>query len=342
MKVHYISVLLFALPLNILVHNQWNHKKTIIRTPKTEPTKTHRTLCECELYAPSNYKNDQEMKEVMENFYHQTSERFREYDEKMQDKRKQCKEQCEKDIQKIILKDKIEKELTENFGALQTQIRTEDIPTCVYQKSVADKTEKVCLNCGKTMGAVAPAWGLVSGLGYAAWTHYVSGVAAKAATDVGVKAAIKGLGNVFKLGELPGLDLTTIVTPSNFNIGSVLAKAVQNISNTKCIQGAIEDNSNFCLFTSAFKARNTTVFINETTKPVVKVAETAGELASAAHDAAFVKAAPATNTLTTAVIASVVSIVLIVLVMLTIYLILRYRQKKKMKKKLQYIKLLRE
>ncbi|SOS79538.1 PIR protein, putative [Plasmodium sp. gorilla clade G1] len=329
MNVHYINILLFALPLNILVHYQSNHKKTIFRTSKTKPTKTHRTLCECELYEPSNYDNDPEMKELMENFNHQTSERLREYDEIIQDKRKQCKEQCEKDIQKIILKDNIEKELTENFGALKTHIRTEDIPTCVCEKSLADKTEKVCLNCGKTMGAVAPAWGLVSGLGYAAWTHYVAGVAAKAATDAGVKAAIKGLGNVFELGKLPGLDLTTIVTPSNFNIGSVLAEAVQNISNVNCVPNAIGETSYFCLYTTTFKTRSTAVFIKETTKPVINVAETAGELASAVHDAAFVKAAPATNTLTTAVIASVVSIVLIVLVMLTIYLILRYRQKKK-------------
>ncbi|ETW41246.1 hypothetical protein PFNF135_04388 [Plasmodium falciparum NF135/5.C10] len=282
------------------------------------------------------------MKEVMENFNRQASERFRKYDERVQDKRKQCKEQCEKDLQKIILKDKIEKELTEKLGALQTDIRTEYIPTCVCEKSMAGKTEKICLNCGKTMGAVAPAWGLVSGIGYYGWKQYVAGVAAKAATDAGVKEAIKGLGNVFKLGELPGLDLTTIVTPSNFNIGSALAQAVQNISNVKCVEGAIEDNSNFCLFTSTFKSRGTSVFIKLTTEPVVKVAETSGELASAAQDAVFVEAAPATSTLTTAIIASVVSIVLIVLVMITIYLILRYRRKKKMKKKLQYIKLLEE
>ncbi|SOS77578.1 rifin [Plasmodium sp. gorilla clade G1] len=335
MKVHYINILLFAVPLNILMNT---HKKPFIIPRHIQTT---RLLCECELYMP-NYDNDPEMKELMENFNCQSSERFRQYDERVQDKRKQYKEQCEKDIQRIILKDKIEKELTEKLGALQTDIRTEHIPTCVCEKSMADKTEKVCLNCGKTMGAVAPAWGLVSGVGCVAWTNYVTGVAAKAATDAGVKAAIKGLGNVFKLGELPGLDLTTIVTSSNFNIGSVLAQAVQNISNAKCVEDAIEDTSHFCLFTTTFKKRSTTVFIKEITEPVIKVAKNADELASAAQDAAFVEAAPATSTLTTAIIASVVSIVLIVLVMLTIYLILRYRQKKKMKKKLQYIKLLRE
>ncbi|KOB87856.1 hypothetical protein PFDG_03983 [Plasmodium falciparum Dd2] len=42
------------------------------------------------------------------------------------------------------------------------------------------------------------------------------------------------------------------------------------------------------------------------------------------------------------IIASIVAIVVIVLVMVIIYLILRYRRKNKMKKKLQYIKLLKE
>ncbi|ETW39276.1 hypothetical protein PFTANZ_00009, partial [Plasmodium falciparum Tanzania (2000708)] len=42
------------------------------------------------------------------------------------------------------------------------------------------------------------------------------------------------------------------------------------------------------------------------------------------------------------IIASIVAIVVIVLIMVIIYLILRYRRKTKMKKKLQYIKLLKE
>ncbi|ETW36557.1 LOW QUALITY PROTEIN: hypothetical protein PFTANZ_02722 [Plasmodium falciparum Tanzania (2000708)] len=84
------------------------------------------------------------MKELMEYFNHQTYERLREYEERMQDKRKQCKEQCEKDIQKIILKDKIEKELTEKFSTLETNIDANDIPTCICEKSI--KLKKVVLS----------------------------------------------------------------------------------------------------------------------------------------------------------------------------------------------------
>ncbi|ETW20969.1 hypothetical protein PFFVO_00145, partial [Plasmodium falciparum Vietnam Oak-Knoll (FVO)] len=62
MKVHYINILLFALPLNILVSSK---KNTYIKynTLNTKLIRAHRTLCECELYALSNYDNDPEMKE---------------------------------------------------------------------------------------------------------------------------------------------------------------------------------------------------------------------------------------------------------------------------------------
>ncbi|ETW43497.1 hypothetical protein PFNF135_02410 [Plasmodium falciparum NF135/5.C10] len=99
MKVHYINILLFALPLNILDHIK-NKLSIIIRHIPTT-----RLLCECDLYMP-NYDNDPQIKELMDNFNKQTQQRLREYDDRMVEKRKLCKEQCDKEIQKIILKDK--------------------------------------------------------------------------------------------------------------------------------------------------------------------------------------------------------------------------------------------
>ncbi|SCM18785.1 PIR protein, putative [Plasmodium sp.] len=330
MKFHYINILLFALPLNILVHNQRNLKKTILRTPKNKATKTHRTLCECELYAPSNYENDPEMKELMENFYHHTSERFLEYDERVEDKRKQCKEQCDKDIQKIILKDKIEKELTEKFATLETNIDNNDIPTCVCERSMADKTEKVCLNCGKSMGALAPSWSLLNGIGYAAWTHYVGTAVANAATDAGVKAAIKGLGNVYELIDLPGVNIPGMVNGTNYFSPSILIEAVKRVNITICPN--YEDKF-FC-----FSMDTPRMVFSD----VTKVASGADEAAKAAASTEAAKYTSTTSIYSTFIIASIVAIAVIVLVMVIIYLILHYRRKKKMKKKLQYIKLLKE
>ncbi|KYN93011.1 rifin, partial [Plasmodium reichenowi] len=70
-----------------------------------------------------------------------------------------------------------------------------------------------------------------------------------------------------------------------------------------------------------------------------------GEVEAAfAHAKADVltQAGNATSTLTTAITATVVTIVVIVLILVIIYLILRYRRKKKMNKKQQYTKLLKE
>ncbi|CDO61592.1 rifin [Plasmodium reichenowi] len=189
MKVHYINILLFALPLNILVNSP--HKKPSITPHHTPKIPTTRLLCECELYTPANYDNDQDMKKVMENFNKQTQQRFEEYEERLQSKRMQRKDKCDKEIQKIILKDKLEKELMDKFATLQTDIQNDALPTCICEKSLADKTEKFCLNCGKNMGAIAPWWGLVCGAGYAGWTNYFATTVVKMATDAGISEGLK-------------------------------------------------------------------------------------------------------------------------------------------------------
>ncbi|SCM18819.1 PIR protein, putative [Plasmodium sp.] len=233
----------------------------------------------------------------------------------MQDKRKQCKEQCDKDIQKIILKDKIQQELTERFFTLHTNIDTNDIPTCVCEKSIEDKTEKVCLNCGKTMGAVAPAWGLVSGLGYVAWTHYV---ATKVAEE-GIKAVISRLDLFPGITRLPGLPLTQIITPGNFCSESLIIETIQSKAVPLCAVPR-KPALSFCNFTS--KGND---LISKISSAVKEAAE-AGKEASAAEGT---KLATNTSILSTSIIVSIVAIVVIVLIMVIIYLILRYRRKKK-------------
>ncbi|SOS76182.1 rifin [Plasmodium sp. gorilla clade G1] len=371
MKVHYINILLFVLPLNILVHNQRNHKKTIFRTPKTKPTKTHRTLCECELYAPSNYENDKEMKEVMDNFNRQTYERFREYDEEFQNKRKQCKEQCEKYIQKIILKDKIEKELTEKFSTLETNITTKDIPTCVCEKSVADKVEKTCLKCAGVLGGgIAPSWGLISGIVYTGWKTAALAAAkefaakagaadgAAAGTQEGIKSVISGL-EALGIDKLDIGPFKSFFTTKHYIDIPRISKVINMQYDNKC--GALSSSGNTMCSDIGPKLN---LLANTGEAPVApevaigkKVTEVVTEATRVAEattldvttkQTAVIEAAKKSAIETTymgyqtAIIASVVAIIIIVLVMVIIYLILRYRRKHKMKKKLQYIKLLKE
>ncbi|ETW43926.1 hypothetical protein PFNF135_01703 [Plasmodium falciparum NF135/5.C10] len=175
-------------------------------------TYTNRSLCECELYELANYDNDPQMKEVMDNFNKQTQQRFDEYDERMKTTRQKCKDRCDKEIQKIILKDKLEKQMAQQLTTLDPNITTEDIPTCICEKSLADKTEKFCLNCGKTMGGVAPGWGLLSGLGYVGWTNYVT----QTALQKGIETVILYLEDMPGITDLPGFKLANIVNQTNY------------------------------------------------------------------------------------------------------------------------------
>ncbi|KNC35071.1 rifin [Plasmodium falciparum RAJ116] len=134
MKLHYTKILLFFFPLYILVtsYHVYSKNKPSITSHHTQ---TNRSLCECDTQS-TNYNNDEDIKSVKENFDRQTSQRFDEYNKRMQEKRRICKEQCEKDIQQIILKDKAE-------------------------KSLEKKIEKGCLRCGCGLGGVAASVGII-------------------------------------------------------------------------------------------------------------------------------------------------------------------------------------
>ncbi|CAC9696403.1 PIR protein [Plasmodium sp. DRC-Itaito] len=341
MKVHNFNILLFALPLNILINDQRNHYITTY-------THINRSLCECELYMP-NYDNDPHMKEVMENFNKQTQQRFHEYDDRMIQKRKQCKDKCDKEIQKIILKDKLEKQMAEQFATLDTDIQSDAIPTCICEKSIADKVEKGCLKCGGVLGGgVAPSVGLLGGLGTYAWKVAALKVAFAAARKAGIakglaegnalgmKIVIKGL-NTLKVDISKSVIFNSLVKtrPYNsvYNLQSIINEQYRNLRWLDSSVRLGEEIERKVLGQALEKATETA-----TAKAVeVRSATTA---AITKEKTSEIAATYIGNQ--TAIIASVVAIVVIVLIMVIIYLILRHRRKKKMKKKLQYIKLLEE
>ncbi|KOB62636.1 hypothetical protein PFHG_04345 [Plasmodium falciparum HB3] len=316
------------------VNNQMNHYNRA-HMKNIEPTKSYRSLCECELYT-SMYDDDPEMKEVMENFIKQTQQRFHDYDDRMKEKRKQCKEQCNKEIQKIILKDKLEKELMDKFATLQTDIQNDAIPTCICEKSIADKVEKGCLKCGGILGGgIAPGWSLVSGLGYAVWTNYVTQTALQKGIEEGVKYGIQcltdfpGLSRLIKVSQIQ-----SFINHTNYAEKTTYFSFVEKVNTTKCV-GNVAKTEPFCHFVS--RSRESAL-----SQRVSGIAENAADIAKITEAGVLEEGASATSSLTTAIIASVIVIVVIILVMVIIYLILRYLRKKKMKKKLEYIKLLKE
>nr|SPJ13433.1 rifin PIR protein,putative [Plasmodium sp. DRC-Itaito] len=338
MKVHYMNILFFALPLNILV--SFPHKK-----PHTTPhhTPTTRLLCECELYAPANYDNDPQMKRVMQQFEDRTSQRFHEYDERLQEKRKQCKEQCDKESQKIILKDKLEKELTEKFSTLQTDIQSDAIPTCLCEKSLADKVEKGCLRCGGVLGGgVAPGVWLFGTFAVNKVTSALTTAAIAAAKQAGIEAGVQAViakimesGSIFNI-VLTGVDWSNFINPSNYNTFDGLAKAVTNAVDWCKNTGNFLDR-NMSMVQSILSNKET-AFSNYVTGGKQVTAATTKSVKTAKLGEVATQTTPLYNAITY----SVLAIIIIILIMVIIYLILRRRRKKKMKKKLQYIKLLEE
>ncbi|KOB88234.1 rifin [Plasmodium falciparum Dd2] len=330
MKVHYINILLFSLPLNILEHNPWNH----YMKPHTY---TNRSLCECELYELANYDNDPQMKEVMENFNKQTQQRFHEYDERMKTTRQKCKDKCDKEIQKIILKDKLEKQMAQQLTTLDPNITTEDIPTCICEKSLADKVEKGCLRCGYGLGTVAPTVGLIGAVAVHQWTNAALLDAAQKGIEAGIEAAIKGFKLKFGLETISGVPLNTVLNANNFKHPMILGQIVQGEYNTVC--GVDPNNTSvLCFYTRQTYAQTYSMIATN----AQTVATDAGKAAATAEAAQIASVNAESAHLYSAIGYSVTAILIIVLVMVIIYLILRYRRKKKMKKKLQYIKLLKE
>ncbi|CDO61848.1 rifin [Plasmodium reichenowi] len=343
MKVHYINILLFVFPLNILVNT---HKKQHITTHHTPKIRTTRLLCEGKLYAPYNYDNDPQMRAVMDNYNKQTQQRFHEYDERMIEKQKQCKDKYDKVIQKIILKDKLEKELMNKFATLHTDIQSDTIPTCICEKSLADKTEKFCLKCGTTMGGFFPGYCLVSGLWYAAWRHYVPIAVAKAGMDAGmnvIKETLKTLGAEKLIPEI----LKGISSINDFSNVTTFASSIQTQVMETCAAPSLPAGVNQAMGAQICMSVKSSTNPGSAAQQVVRGA--LNQIVAKAPQAANTQAgevaanyASTTSSLTTGIPASILAIEIIILIMMIIYWILRYRRKKRMKKKLQYIKLLEE
>ncbi|EWC79145.1 surface antigen [Plasmodium falciparum UGT5.1] len=361
MKVHYINILLFTLPLNILVtlyhvNGQGHYSSTKHPISSTKSSKYHRSLCECEIYT-SIYDNDPEMKKVMQDFDQQTSQRLREYDERLIKNRQNCKDQCDKDIQKIILKDKIEKELTKQLEALEVDITTEDIPACVCKKSVEDKVGKNCLKCGGILGGGIPGLGVLGAYAVNSMVQVAMDAAKKAAIAEGaeagiaegIKVAIQGVPKKFLLYTLNGKELQAVINANNFQnpsffYGEIMAEYVSwkksDMVNSyglfSFIEESCENNPDKIM---KFILANSNDIAKDAGKAATKMTTQTTEALT------LKKTAEATSTsaiFSNPIVISFIVLVIIVLILLIIYLILRYRRKRKMKKKLQYLKLLKE
>lgn len=259
------------------------------------------------------------MKQVMDNFHHQTQQRFHEYEQRMIKNRKECKEQCEQDIQKLILKEKIQKELTQKLSALQIDISTHDIPTCVCEKSLADKTEKFCLKCGYGLGGALTSWEIFGYTGIYGWANYAALLAHEAGVKAGIKVVIDMLSSLPGLKKLSTVDFTKIINATNFNKSTELVNIVKGLSNGLC---KTPNEHLFCSFTNMDNGKQLAGYIDS-------VYESGITEASNVQGAKVAIIKTTTADFSYNMIVSGITIFVIVLVMVIIYLILRYRRKKK-------------
>ncbi|ETW46037.1 hypothetical protein PFMALIP_05898, partial [Plasmodium falciparum MaliPS096_E11] len=310
-------------------HN--NNKPHII----THHTQTNRSLCECELYTPANYDDDPQMRAVMDNFSKQTQQRFHEYDERMKTTRQKCKDKCDKEIQKIILKDKLEKQMEQQLTKLETKIDTDDIPTCVCEKSLADQVEKTCLKCGGILGGgIAPGIGLLGTVAVSQWINAAILAAVKKGTDAGIAYVVTELESLAEEFGTIGIDVLRMINKETYRCPQFLITSIYAQQQEMCRDFATKP----AICVREGQGGNPFWFgpkVSDATQEGIKIAKTTEEVAlSETTSAAAIFTDP--------IVISAIVIVCIALILLIIYLILRYRRKKKMKKKLQYIKLLEE
>ncbi|ETW32610.1 hypothetical protein PFTANZ_06677, partial [Plasmodium falciparum Tanzania (2000708)] len=109
-------------------------------------------------------------------------------------------------------------------------------------KSLAEKVEKGFLICGCGLGGgVAPFVGLFGGLA----VNEMKKAAAAASTDVGIKEAIKGVGNIFYLEEGSPIPWTNKIHAGNYSNKTSLVEIVNNLKNM-CEDGKVVEGSLFC------------------------------------------------------------------------------------------------
>ncbi|KOB89291.1 hypothetical protein PFDG_04839 [Plasmodium falciparum Dd2] len=239
-----------------ILHSLQEHNKNKSYITQHVPTTTSRLLSECDIYTPIN--DDADMKSVKEIFDRQTSQRFEEYKERKIQNRQKFKEQCDKEIQKIILKDKIEKSLTE-------------------------KVEKVCLRCGFGLGGIGGGVGIFGAIAVNEWTKAAMLVAAQKGIDAGIAKAFLEFKSAFPLETLGGVPLQEIITAENFNKNMFFIQEIIKEYNRMCDNGTVEE-SIFALLRTKFPNKEDMV-IKSISTSANNIALKAGEAAKTVENA---------------------------------------------------------
>ncbi|ETW46118.1 hypothetical protein PFMALIP_05815 [Plasmodium falciparum MaliPS096_E11] len=229
--------------------------------------------------------------------------------------------------------------MAQQFSTLHTDIQSDAIPTCICEKSLAEKAEKGCLRCAQNLGGVAPMIGLTGSVAVYQWKTGAMAAAAQKGIKAGIATAIDVLKKNLGLETLYGYPVQKIITAKTFDKPMFFVEGVMMKYNSiECTLETTGENSVLCFYKDIPRI-NPVIAVTQNARTV---AIKAGEECAKITAEEILSAETASIKLYTAIAYSVTAVLVIVLVMVIIYLILRYRRKKKMKKKLQYIKLLKE
>lgn len=292
----------------------------------------------------------------MKRYNERTAVRLKEYDEQKKKKQKIYKEKKDKDIKEIIVKDKIQKQLTKQLSKLEKVTDTDDLFKGKNEKKVATKGKKGRKKNKKTLGQTLSEWNILPNIDMYEWIPFSSKEAKVDCNIKNIKQALTRVGYIgpnkfVTLGSKDGKDaidmdnlFSSIMSSSNALYQKYIDKDdTSNGSSFKKQSGFLsfalyalwEIFEHIVLPVVAPMLLNGNVSANET--PVN------GASQSACHEHVHVSAgghegAHCVNVL----YESFIALYTIASILLILYYILKYYRKIRMEKKEKYMKILQD
>ncbi|SOV83956.1 rifin PIR protein, putative [Plasmodium reichenowi] len=245
----------------------------------------------------------------------------------------------------------------DKFSVLETDIQSDAIPTCVCEKSIADKVEKGCLRCAQNLGGiVAPSTGVlgeIAAFAVKAWKDAAIISAKEAAIDKGL-ALGKIAGDIEGAAEVIRLIKQTLVISGSIQAEYTASECGFSIlfrHGTKKPICTLMEQKMFAASQVQRSGLSPTEFIQTTAETIVSEAKGAASVKAAQVASAKTPALEAKNLAAVEATTTPYYTPIIVSIVCNNGHNFNYGDnifdftlstKKKMKKKVQYIKLLEE
>lgn len=290
----------------------------------------------------------------MKRYNERTAVRLKEYDEQKKKKQKIYKEKKDKDIKEIIVKDKIQKQLTKQLSKLEKVTDTDDLFKGKNEKKVATKGKKGRKKNKKTLGQTLSEWNILPNIDMYEWIPFSSKEAKVDCNIKNIKQALTRVGYIgpnkfVTLGSKDGKDaidmdnlFSSIMSSSNALYQKYIDKDdTSNGSSFKKQSGFLsfalyalwEIFEHIVLPVVAPMLLNGNVSGKEASESTVSGSECHEHVSAGGHEGAH-----CVNVL----YESFIALYTIASILLILYYILKYYRKIRMEKKEKYMKILQD